>query len=167
MQRILEAIKPEAAYFTEQSGQLAVVYSTTLTTPNGRMPLVVHLPPGIRGKLLRLVLSGGPARVYHLRVWMRPMNEPKAAWAWEDYPLEESDALPAWVDLPVPETAPQFAWADLPVPPTPAEWGWAPFPVYPTPPTGDPAQWIWGKVLSVEETPDTWTWVDVPVAAIG
>ena len=41
------------------------------------------------------------------------------------------------------------------------------FPVYPTPPTGDPAQWIWGKVLSVEETPDTWTWVDVPVAAVG
>jgi hypothetical protein len=26
------------------------------------------------------------------------------------------------------------------------------------------AQWFWGKVLSVEETPDVWTWADIDVS---
>lgn len=147
---------------TEQSGAMAQVYSQTLAATSGRQPLVIHLPPGIRGKLLRLSLGGGPARIYHVRVWTRPINEPQAKWAWEDYPLEESDLLPAWIDLKVPETPPTFTWADLPVAPTPTEWQWAPFPVNPT-----EAQWFWAKVLSVEETADTWSWVDVPFSVNG
>lgn len=147
---------------TEQSGQLAQVYTKLLSTPSGRAPVSVVLPPGIRGRLLRVALTGGPARVYHVRVWTRPVNEPAAQWKWEDYPLEESDVLPKWADLPLEATAPGFSWADLGVEPTKPEWAWAPFPVTPTEP-----QWWWAKVLSVEETPDTWTWVDVPFEVTG
>ena len=147
---------------TEQSGQIAQVYTQLLYTPAGRAPLNVVLPPGIRGRLLRVALTGGPARVYHIRVWTRPVNEPGAKWDWEEYPLEQSDVLPKWADLPVEPTAPTFSWADLPVTPTQPEWAWAPFPVNPT-----EAQWFWAKVLSVEETPDVWQWVDVPFEVTG
>jgi hypothetical protein len=147
---------------TEQSGQLAQVYTQSLTTPTGRALLHVTFPPGIRGRLLRLSLSGGPARVYHVRVWCREVNEPGAKWAWEDYPLEESDVLPKFSDLPVPETPAGFSWSDLPVPPTPPQWQWAPLPVGPT-----EAQWFWAKCLSVEETEDVWTWADLDVGVSG
>jgi hypothetical protein len=147
---------------TEQSGQLAQVYTQSLSTPSGRALLKVTFPPGVRGRLLRLSLSGGPARVYHIRVWTRPVNEPGAKWEWEDYPLEESDVLPKYSDLPVAETPAGFTWSDLPVTPTKPEWTWAPFPVNPT-----EAQWFWAKVLSVEETEDVWQWVDVPFDVTG
>jgi hypothetical protein len=177
--------------FTNQfDGALGLAYNTILTTPSGRKTIVLHLPPGIRGKLFRLVMTGGPARIYKLRVWTRPMNEAQAVWKYEDYPLEESDILPTWTDLKVPETPAEFTWSDLPVPPTPPDWQWAPFPVAETPgqfawadlkvpetpaewqwapfpvnPT-EP-QWFWAKVLSVEDTPETWTWVDVPFQVTG
>jgi hypothetical protein len=147
---------------TEQGGMLAQVYTQSLTTPNGRALLRVTFPPGIRGRLLRLSLTGGPARVYHLRCWCREVNEPGAKWDWEDYPLEESDVLPKWSDLPVPETPAGFAWSDLPVTPTTPEWQWAPFPVNPT-----EAQYFFAKVLPVEETDDVWTWVDLDVGVSG
>jgi hypothetical protein len=132
---------------TEQSGQLAVMYSTTLYTPNGRKAITLPLPPGIKGRLLRIALSGGPARVFHMRVWTRPLNEPQAKWEWANYPLEDSEVLPSWTDLPVEATPPNFEWANLPVNPT-------------------EAQWFWAKVLSVEETPETWQWIDVPFEVI-
>jgi hypothetical protein len=144
---------------TNQSGALQTMYAPAIATPNGRETIVLTLPPGIRGRLLRIgMTTTGAARIYRVRVWTRPLNEgPDAKWSWLPYPLEESDVLPAWADLPVPETPAQFTWADLPVEPTKAEWSWALLPVNPTEP-----QWFWAKVLSVEETPDTWTWVDVP-----
>ena len=148
---------------TNQSEGLAVFFSPVLATPNGRETLSVVLPPGARGRLLRLQMtSPAAARIYHLRVWTRPLNDEKAAWEWQDYPLEESEVLPSWKDLPVAETAPAFTWADLPVTPTKPEWQWAPFPVNPT-----EAQWFWAKVLSVEDTPDLWEWIDVPFQVSG
>jgi hypothetical protein len=147
---------------TDQSGALAVMYSPMVATPNGRQTLNITLPPGIRGRLLRVGLtSSSQARIYRLRVWTRRLNEGAGErWGWDDYPLEESDVLPAWADLTVPETPDGFSWADLPVEPTKPEWTWAPFPVNPT-----EAQWFWAKVLSVPETPDEWTWVTVPLEA--
>jgi hypothetical protein len=144
---------------TSQSGPMAVEYTTTLTTPTGREPLRIHLPPGLRGRLLRLKLtSASAARIFRLRVWARPLNEAQAQaqWTWLDYPLEESDVLPAWTDIPVPETPAQFTWTPLPVNPTP-----------PGSLSTDPAQWQWGKFLQVEDTPQTWTWVDVPFEVSG
>lgn len=148
---------------TNQTGALAAFFAATLATPNGRETLTVVLPPGARGRLLRLAMtSAAAARIYHVRVWMRPVNEPRAAWDWENYPLEESDVLPSWADLVVEATPPEFAWSDLPVEPTKPEWTWAPCPVNPTQP-----QWFWAKVLAVEETPDTWEFVDVPFEVTG
>jgi hypothetical protein len=151
---------------TSQSGQMAVEYSKTLTTPTGRQPLRINIPPGIRGRLLRLSLtSPNAARIFKLRVWQRPYNEPLAKWTWESYPLEESDVLPVWADFPIEATPPTFTWAQLPVPPTPAEWAWQSLPVNPTPPgtlATDPAQFQWGKLLQVAPTPSEWEFIDVP-----
>lgn len=153
---------------SQGGGAMNQQYSISLTS-NGRQAEVITMPPGVRGRLFRIQIAGGPARIYHLRVWTRPLNEPDALWKWEEYPLEPSEPLPSWIDLPVEATPPAFASFELPVPPTPTEWQWAPFPVGPTPPSqvNDPAQWIWGKFLSVEETPDIWQWVDVPFEVQG
>jgi hypothetical protein len=156
--------------YTEQGGQLAQVWSTTVTTPNGRMTFTIPLPPGIRGRLLQISLtSPAAARIFRLRSWSREVNQSSARWDWDEYPLENSDAVPAWQDIPIPATPAEFSWSDLPVEPTKPEWQWAPLPVNPTPPgaAAEPAQWIWGKVLSVEETPDVWQWVDVPFEVTG
>jgi hypothetical protein len=155
-----------------RDGQMVSVYSVPISTNGVRNTIYLPLPPGIRGRLLRLRISasGTAARIYKLRVWARPLNEPQSKWAWEDYPLEESEVLPEWKDIPIPPTPAEFSWADLPVAPTPVEWAWAPFPVSPTPPgqlSSDPAQWLWVKILSVEETPSVWTWVDVPFEVSG
>jgi hypothetical protein len=120
---------------TEQSGTLAPVYTYTLNTNGLHITLVTTLPPGIRGRLLQVLVSGNGARLYSGRVWARTWNDPKAEWD--------------WVPLPVQPTAPQ--WAD------------APFPVNPTPPGGEPAQWWWANVLSVSPTADTWEWADIPI----
>lgn len=152
-----------AQIITNQTGAMATAYTPILATPNGRETLSVVLPPGIRGRLLRLAMtSTGAARIYAVRVWTRPVNEPKAQWEWVDYPLEKSDVLASWGDLQVPETPAVFTWADLPVEPTKPEWVWAPCPVAPT-----EAQWFWGKILSVEETPETWEMIDVPFEVTG
>lgn len=112
-----------------QGGALGTTFSTSLTAST-RTTQVISLPPGVNGRLIRLSMnSPNPARIYHLRIWCRTLNDPKAAWAWENYPLEEADVLPAWTDIPVA--------------PTETQWFWAPF-------------------LSVDETADTWQWVDVP-----
>lgn len=101
---------------TNQDGdKLAPVYSPALVTPNGRSTLLVAMPPGVRGRLLRVKLSGtAPARIYRIRVWTRPVNEPSAAWAWKEFPLEASDVVPAWSDLVVEPTEPTWAWVDVP-----------------------------------------------------
>jgi hypothetical protein len=64
----------------------------------------------------------------------------------------------------------QWGWAPLPIDPTPPEWKWMPFSVNPTPPGSaatDPAQWMWGKFTQVTETPNEWTYVDVPFEVTG
>ena len=149
---------------TSQSGSMQVEYTApAFTTPSGRAAVRIYIGPGIRGRLLRLSLSSpSAARIFKLRVWCRDMNEANAQWEWKDYPLEESEVLPNWANLPMPETPPEFKWSDLPVPPTPPNWDWAPCPVSPTEP-----QWFWAKVLSVEESPDVWTWIDVPFEVNG
>lgn len=143
---------------TNQTGAMSSVASGTLSSTSSRKTLQITLPPAVRGRLFRLSLTGGPARVYHVRVWTRPLNEPDAPWAWQDFPVEESEVLPQFIDLPIDETPQQFTWSDLPVPPTAPEWAWADLPVAPT-----KEQPFWAKVLSVEETPEKWDWVDVPV----
>jgi hypothetical protein len=149
--------------YTEQGGSMVQAYTASLAGTGSRGPVRVVLPPGIRARLLRIWLSSfsGAARIFHVRVWSRPVNEPQGRWAWEDYPLEQADVLPQWRDIKVAETPAEFTFADLPVPPTPPQWEWAPFPVTPT-----EAQWFWGKVLSVEDTPDVWQTVDVPFEVV-
>lgn len=132
-------------FFTDQSGSPQQVFSQVLANA-GRQASSFNIPNGIRGRLLRISLtSAGQARIYGLRVWARPLNEPDAKWGWVNYPLEESEVLPAWRDIAIPET--------------PADWSWSEFPVNPT-----QAQWFWAKVLSVEETSETWTWVDIDMS---
>jgi hypothetical protein len=86
---------------TNQDGdRLAPVYAPALATPNGRETLLVPLVPGVRGRLLRVRLSGTmPARVYHIRVWARTMTDPKASWEWSDFPCEPSQVVPTWTDI--------------------------------------------------------------------
>lgn len=144
---------------TDQGGTMAQAWTSTVAVTAGRKTLVLPVTPGVRGKLIRVQLASTlPARIFRLRVRTRPLNEDAAQWSWEMYPLEESDVVPQWVDMPVPETPAMFSWVSLPVPPTDPKWDWAPVPVLATPP-----QWSWSKILSVAETPDTWTLVDLPM----
>lgn len=100
---------------TNQAGTLATGYSPTITT-TGRQAIMVPLIPGLRGRLLRLQLSSpAAARIYHIRVWTQPLNEPKAGWKWEDFPLEASDVVPTWHDLIAEETSPIWKWVDVPM----------------------------------------------------
>lgn len=100
---------------TDQSGTLAVMSGPTGLATTGRQTLMVPMPPGIRGRLLRLILtSTAAARVYRIRVWTRPLSEPNGAWKWEDFPLEASDVVPTWKDLIAEETSPVWQWVDVP-----------------------------------------------------
>ncbi len=149
--------------YTEQTGQLSQVWTANVTTPNGRMTLWLPLPPGIRGRLLRIgFTSPAAARVYRIRTWSREVNRADAQWAWDAYPMDACDINPAKLDLPLPQTPPDFSWSELPVEPTKPEWQWAELPVNPT-----EKQWFWAKFLTVEETPDTWQLVDVPFEVVG
>lgn len=105
-----------ASIITDQDsvGALTVMYSPGLRTASGRMTVVIPLPPGIRGRLLRVGLTGAaPARIYHIRVWTRVLSDPAAVWQWEDFPLENSDVLPTWADLVADKTPPTWELADL------------------------------------------------------
>ena len=119
---------------TDQSGTLAPVYTTTAVTSSVRKAVTLTLPPGTRGTLVQVQISGAGAALYGAKIWWRPLNDSKAGWA----------------------------WTPLPVPPTAPEWVSSPFPVNPTEP-----QWFWAKLLSVEETSESWTWVDVPFEVTG
>lgn len=144
--------------WTNQNGHMAEVFQQQIQTSGERETLKIYLPPNIRGRLMRIEMTSTiGARIYQLRVWTRPINEPNAAWNWAPYPLEESTPLPEWSDLPLPETPPMFKTAELPVEPTPPQWQWADFPVMPT-----DATWNWARVLSVDETSDKWEWVEIP-----
>ncbi len=144
--------------FTDQSGEMAQAYQTTLSTGGVRKTFKLYLPLNTRGRLLRIQLGGPTAAIlYRIRVWTRPLNQAGAQWGWHDYPVEQSSVLPEWTDVALDRTPEAFEWAPLPVEPTPPEWAWMPFPVSPT-----PAQWQWAKVLSVAETSDSWTWVAIP-----
>ena len=125
------------AILTSQAGGVMTeIYSSTINTMGLRTPYVYNIPPGIRGRLIEIIVSGNGARLWNGRVWWKPLNEPEAKWQ--------------WTPLPIPPTAPQ--WAD------------APFPVGPTPPTtlaSDPAQWTWGRFGEVDETPSNFTWIPV------
>jgi hypothetical protein len=118
---------------TDQSGlQTVVDYTKTVTTNGVREVQVFNFTPGMRGRLLQVILSGNGVRLFAGRIWWRPLNAPQAKWD----------------------------WAPLPIAPTAPQWADAPFPVNPT-----EAQWFWAKVLSVEDTPDTWSWIDLPFTA--
>lgn len=122
---------------TQAGGVLTEIYSSTIETAGVRTPFVYPVPPGIRGRLLQIIVSGTGVRLWTGRVWWRPLNEPDAKWT----------------------------WTALTIPPTPAQWADAQFPVSPTPPgslTADPAQWQFAKWLEVEESSNTFTWIDVP-----
>jgi hypothetical protein len=125
--------------WTDQpNGGLTQQFTTTLNTGGARQTVKVPLTQGIRGRLLQAEVSGAGVRLFAGRVWVRPMNDPKAQWT----------------------------WAPLPIEPTKETFEWASFPVNPTPPSGqDAAQWIWGRVLEIEETSNEWKWVDVDVSA--
>jgi hypothetical protein len=98
----------------DSTGALTAMYSPGLRTVNGRATLLVPLPPGIRGRLLRVGLtSAAPARIYHIRVWTRVLSDPAAVWQWEDFPLENSDVLPTWANLVADGTPPNWELADL------------------------------------------------------
>lgn len=101
--------------YTDQDSQpLAAVWTTTVTTPSGRAAIALTLPPGIRGRLMRVKLdSPNDARIYHLRLWTRAVTDPSAAWAWEDFPLESSDILASWTDFIIEETSPTWRWTEI------------------------------------------------------
>lgn len=106
-------------FLTDQNGgaPAAVVYTATLTT-TGRQPVVIPLPPGLRGRLLRIRLtSPAAAFLFAIRVWTRAVdvlaNDSRAIWSWQSFPLEESDALPQWTNLLIDETSPLWKWVDM------------------------------------------------------
>jgi len=103
--------------FTNQDGvPLANVFTAPLSTPNGRATLLVILPPGIRGRLLRVQLTGPiAARIYKIRAWTRTVQDKDGAWGWLDFPLEDSPVLPVWVDIlgPPDTTENTWAWVDV------------------------------------------------------
>jgi hypothetical protein len=139
------------------------MYTRTVTTPNGRQATPWNIPPGIRGRLIRVSLTSSSAvRVFKLRLWVAPLNDSQARWSWLDYPLEPYEVLPVYKPLPVPPTPPVFTYQEAAVQPTPPVWEWAPFPVNPTEP-----QWFTAKCLEVEETSNTWEWVPVPMDVAG
>jgi hypothetical protein len=106
-------------FLTDQNGGAApsVVYTTTLTTA-GRQAIVIPLPPGLRGRLLRVRLTSPLAAfLFAIRVWTRAVdvlaNDSRAIWSWQPFPLEESDALPQWTNLLIDETSPLWKWVDM------------------------------------------------------
>jgi hypothetical protein len=103
--------------YTNASGVMTRVYTTTVNTAGNRKTLKLGLPLNTRGRLLRIeVLSSQPVRLYRLRVWLR-VTAVEATWAWANYPLEGSPELPEWVTLPLPEipgTSDTWQWIDIP-----------------------------------------------------
>lgn len=86
------------------------------SSPSAHNVVLLVMPPGVRGRLLRIkLISTGAARIYGIRVWTRRVNDPAAAWKWLDMPLETSDVLSAWSDLIVEETSPTWQWVDVPM----------------------------------------------------
>jgi hypothetical protein len=148
-------------FYTNQTGSMAAVYTTTINTAGLRKTLELMLPFNTRGRLANIQIGGASSgRLYGARVWTRPVNEPAAQWEWHAFPVEDSESLPQTVKLPIEATAAEFKWAELPVDPTPPEWEWAAFPVAPT-----DAQWNWVKFLGVDPTESEWKMIDIPVEA--
>lgn len=107
--------------FTNQDGvALAILKTTALATPNGRQTLLVIMPPGVRGRLLRVQFTGAvAARIYKIRAWARTVQDKDAqasVWQWLDFPLEDSPVLPVWMDIlgPPDDTSSQWTWVDVP-----------------------------------------------------
>ena len=99
----------------QAAGVLGVISGPTGLTTSGREALLVPMPPGVRGRLLRLILtSTTAARIYRIRVWARPLSEPGAAWKWEEFPLEAPEVVPTWRNLIAEETSPVWQWVDVP-----------------------------------------------------
>lgn len=100
---------------TDQSGTLATISGPTGLAASGRQTVMLPMPPGVRGRLMRLILtSTAAARIYKIRVWTRPLSEPNGNWKWEDFPLETSDVVASWKDLIAEETTPVWQWVDIP-----------------------------------------------------
>lgn len=99
----------------QAAGLLGVISGPTGLTTTGRQVVMLPMPPGVRGRLLRLILtSTTAARIYRIRVWTRPLSEPNGAWKWEDFPLDASDVVAAYKDLIAEETPPVWQWVDVP-----------------------------------------------------
>jgi hypothetical protein len=97
---------------------IADVFTSGLATPTGRQAVLITLPPGIRGRLLRVSLTGAaPSRIYHIRVWTRPLDPgsaDEAIWSWKEFPLETSDVLPTWTNVTsVDDTSNKWEWAPI------------------------------------------------------
>lgn len=115
---------------SQASTGLSTIYTKTLSTPNGRTAMMIPLPPGVRGRLLRIQLtSASAARIYHVRVLSRELNETQAKWEWGDYPLEQSSVVPGWKELLVAPTPQDWFWAKiLSVVETADTWEWVDVP---------------------------------------
>jgi hypothetical protein len=42
------------------------------------------------------------------------VDDAKAQWSWQPFPLEESSIVPSYTDLIVEETSATWAWVDIP-----------------------------------------------------
>ena len=104
----------------QTAGVLATIFGPTGLTSTARQAVLLPLPPGVRGRLLRLILSStAAARIYRIRVWCRPLSEPKAQWEWKDFPLDSSDVVATYKNLIAEETSPTWQWVDLDMSVTP------------------------------------------------
>lgn len=105
-------------FYTNQNGTMQLVSSQTINTGGAHQVLKLFLPLNARGRLMRVdITSTQPARIYKIRAWIRPVNEPGATWTWSTYPLEESANVPEWVDLPIPEApGPSDTWQWIAIP---------------------------------------------------
>ena len=147
--------------YTDGPPPLSAVYTATIDTGGVRMPARLRLPGNVRGRISRVEIGGASSgRLYSLRTWARTMGEP-SEWGWQAYPMEASEPLATWMDLGVTPTPAEFQWADLPVEPTAPEWSWQLFPLGATGET--PPQWAWAVFEACEETPSTFSWVEIPM----
>jgi hypothetical protein len=117
-------------YTDQPAGTMATSeLTTTIDTSGARETVVVVLPPGVRGRLFQVEVSGHGVRLFSGRVWWRPLNEPKASWKWDPLPIEPT--TPKWEFAPfsVAATEPQWIWAKvLSVEDTPDTWTWVDVP---------------------------------------
>jgi hypothetical protein len=106
-----------------ETGLMSQQFTTTIDTHGARASVKIPLTPGIRGRLVQVILSGVGVRLFNGRIWARPLNEPKAEWQWFPLPIEPTPPQWQYMPFPVNPTEAQWFWARvLNVEPTPNEW---------------------------------------------